>query len=496
MPDQRTNQTVAERLELRLERFPNPLHRRRRWFTLAGGLLPALLVGFFFARGDHTVFLAGPVAESHQHFQDDCQECHRTPWQPLVRLASADSSARSVRDEDCQQCHAQDKSDHHASALAKGVPDCVACHQEHQGTVRLTRDADRSCVRCHRPFESHPQFALLRSWSLDGDTNAPPTTAGVEAKVQTLERIATLVRSGATGATGAANWRDKAALKFSHAGHRSPLVTALRREAGGPATPLGCEDCHQPDADGHYMRPIVFEQHCQSCHPLRFSSKLDLATATAADNVVQGLPHEVPEIVRSVMRERLIANAPQSLQAAGSSPDRPPSRLPHKEPTPTKAEWEWVNAELRVLENAIFGEPAEVEKGATSNACLKCHFSADDTSDGSQSRGNSAAFAIVPPRIPSRWMPQSHFRHDRHLHMKCVDCHPGAAAAETTEGDPTGAVALRTNGVPNILMPSIDNCRNCHGADSASDQNVRPARSNCTECHQYHHQVPTQPTRP
>jgi len=140
MSDQRTNQAVAERLELQLERFPNPLHRRRRWFTLAGGLLPLILVGIFVARGDHTIFLSQPVAESHQHFQSDCQTCHRTPWQPLIRLTSP--AARSVRDQDCHQYHDQRKHDHNAKAMSKGVPDCAECHQEHRGAIPLTDQAD------------------------------------------------------------------------------------------------------------------------------------------------------------------------------------------------------------------------------------------------------------------------------------------------------------------------------------------------------------------
>ena len=96
-----------------------------------------------------------------------------------------------------------------------------------------------------------------------------------------------------------------------------------------------------------------------------------------------------------------------------------------------------------------------------------------------------AANPIAPPEIPTRWLPHSHFRHDRHLNMKCVDCHQGAdgnVAAATTSST---ATQLGTT-VRDILMPPIEMCQTCHGASGGSLLKTR-ARKNCTECHQYHH---------
>ncbi len=495
MPDQRTNQSVAERLELQLDRFPNPLHRCRRWYTLAGGLLPLLLLGVVFARRDHTVFLARPIAESHQHFQDDCHQCHRTPWQPLVRLASANSTARSVRDADCQQCHAQDKTDHNTLAMSKGVPDCADCHQEHRGTIRLTEQADVSCVKCHEPFQDHPQFALLRPWSLEANP-----TASAAARMRELGEVATLLVSDGDTEPRAGTWVDKGALKFSHEGHLAPLVAKLHRASAdatsAPPTQLGCVDCHELDANGQHMQPIVYEQHCRDCHPLRFSSKLDSTAAPTSSGSIQSLPHETPEIVRSVIRQRLIAAAPKYL-AESSSPtanSNSTSRLPNRKASTSQQTWDWVNAELRVLENAIFGSPAgDAATASVKNACLKCHEGGVATPVSDVSATDLATFSIVPPQLPKRWMPHSHFRHDRHLNMSCVECH--AIPGVDQEGKATAASddALRTNSVPEILMPTVQTCQACHGAtgdDGEPERSVRalrPARKNCTECHTYHH---------
>jgi len=463
MPDHRTHQAVAERLELQLSRYPNRLHRYRRWFTIASGILPLLFVGYFVGRGDHTVFLSEPVALSHQHFQADCQTCHHTPWQPVVRLASTDPNATSVHDQTCHQCHDQRKDDHHTLAMAKGVPDCADCHLEHRGATRLTNGADAACVKCHAPFEEHPQFSLLRLWPLEQQ----PTTR-TEALVKELTNIAQLqpIEGDASSASG--HWRDKTALKFSHVGHLAPLAARWKPGADSTApaelTQLNCADCHQPDANGWNMQPIVFEKHCQECHPLRYSGTLDVDNSLALSEHRHDLPHASPEIVRGAMRERLIAYARRHPDEVVQPASRLPNRTGAGTPTP-KQEWDWVEEQLGALEDAIFRtSPA---KGTTQpgNACLKCHETDDASPDA------ALGLSIRPPNIPTRWMPHSLFRHDRHLHTDCVRCHQ-ANASSTVE---------------DILLPSKHICQTCHGATQGELPLVRRARKNCTECHQYHH---------
>ncbi|MEX0818606.1 MAG: cytochrome c3 family protein [Pirellulaceae bacterium] len=462
MPDSRTNPSVAERLDLHLERVPNRLHRCRRWLTFVGGVVPLLFVAVFTFKGNHTIFLSRPVATSHEPAQADCKSCHRTPWQPLVRLARLDNGVRSVYDKDCQRCHHHSKSDHNPFALTKGVPDCVVCHQEHRGWQRLTERADDYCVKCHEPFEKHPEFAVHRAWSPDR-----PHTESEAWMLRELLNVAEFRES--TNDDREARWVDKTALHFNHKDHLKPLHTVWDKQADTDSSrttvQLQCSDCHQADASGAYMRPVVFEQHCQQCHPLRFSGKLS----------DQPLPHEKPEVVHGVLRDRLMAYAKEHPEEILGSPTEAGSRLPHKPfRLAAKDRWSWVEDELRLIETSVFQAVPGDASGPKNNACQKCHLTTGDDS--------SAGFQIVPPNIPERWLTHSRFDHRSHRRVACVACHHVAP----------GATSLESVSVEDILMPKLEVCQNCHGATRALPTE-RYGRKNCVECHRYHHDHESHP---
>ena len=200
------------------------------------------------------------------------------------------------------------------------------------------------------------------------------------------------------------------------------------------------------------------------------------------------------------MRQRLIDYARRNPDDVLTTDIDTPSRLPNRQthpPTP-KQEWDWVEEELRVLASAIFrspttGEPVPSDPSLAtrdtasthpSNACLKCHYAGALSVAGD--RQSVPGFAIAPPGIPTRWLPHSRFRHDRHLKMECVDCHLGSRgnAAATAASSP-GETLVGTT-VKDILMPPLQTCQTCHGAAGGSPRKIR-ARNHCTECHQYHH---------
>lgn len=455
MPDSRTNQSVAERLDVHIDRVPNRLHRCRRWVTVVCGLVPLLFVAVFTLRGDHTIYLSRPVATSHEPAQANCKSCHQTPWQPLVRLARIDNNVRSVHDQDCQHCHRQSKNDHNPFALTKGVPDCAVCHQEHRGFQRLTEHSDDFCIKCHASFEKHPEFAVHRSWSFEQQTPSD------EMMFRELLNIAEFRKP--TAGHQAARWVDKSALRFNHQDHLKPLNAVWDKHADTDTTPktvqLQCNNCHEPEVDGAYMRPIVFEQHCQQCHPLRFSGKLS----------DQPLPHERPDIVHGVLRDRLMAYADQHPEELLGSSGATRSRLPSKSSrSTTKDRWSWVEEELRLIETSVFQTIPGDATLPKNNACQKCHFTTADES--------ATGFRIVPPNIPARWLSHARFDHGSHRDVTCVECHHVAGSAKS----------LESVSVEDILLPKLEVCQNCHGA-TRTLPTQRFGRQNCVECHQYHH---------
>ena len=64
-----------------------------------------------------------------------------------------------------------------------------------------------------------------------------------------------------------------------------------------------------------------------------------------------------------------------------------------------------------------------------------------------------------------RWFPYAKFSHESHRLLDCQSCHNGAAESTKTS---------------DVLMPSIDACKQCHNRTTAG------VRSDCLECHQYH----------
>ena len=489
MPDPRSNQAVAERLDINLERWPNPLFRRRRWLTLFVGLLPALLVGVYAARNDQTIYHARPVSTGHQLWRNDCGKCHKTPWQPLVRLSTFDNSARSVREQDCRQCHTQRSDDHHKGTAAASYPDCAACHKEHQGQRRLADVADRFCLDCHRDlqqahpgrisfvarlesFELHPPFALHRGWEQDpraagGTTDDFPGDAHrVRDNVRLEER------------QGQWQWTDKAKLEFSHRRHleRHLKQADLRpndETARNEFRKLDCANCHEPDAAGHYMKPIVYEEHCASCHPLKYSSKL---LGRGQD---ESLPHETAAIVHGVLRDRLTAFARQNPEEVRGTTTGV-SRLPNKRPPTPQEEWEFVEEQLALIETAVFQRP-QSDESPRNNACQKCH----ELIANQEEHVSPLLFKIAPPQIPQRWLHHSRFRHNRHRELTCVHCHHTQSAEPEILHGQSAAITLESETVKDVLIPSIQICQQCHGTSRGSATAGR-AQSSCVECHQYH----------
>jgi hypothetical protein len=409
MPAPRNSKSLAERIDLSYWRQPHSLRRWKWWVSwIAPGLVAVWLL-WAAVSGDQRIYEARPVSPAHAMFANDCKRCHTESWQPAARLVAFDSKRRSVPDAACLACH--DGPIHHDQQVAADVPNCAGCHREHRGKSELAHVSDSACVACHadlktasRPsafdthvtsfLNGHPEFGVLKRGEL-----------------------------------------DKAAIELNHAVHLKPGL----RGPNETTENLNCASCHQPDAERRYMRPIDHDRHCSRCH----SNALTFDTERFAE---QPAPHEKPEIVHAVMRQRYTEIILQHPERAGGAL-RPPQerRVPGRttDGPMTDAQRDWVNEQLEQADRVVF-------QGA--GGCRYCH-TVDDS-----------GLQITPPNIPVRWLPHSRFRHDSHRMLGCTECHADAPTSTKTSA---------------VLLPSVESCRKCHGPKGR-------ARGDCIECHQYH----------
>lgn len=444
MPGAHDEKLIAEKYALNYPCRPLDTRRwKRRWNGAALVVGIALGAGIYLYQG-RAAFWAGAVSPSHASFGMDCQKCHTSSWQAAWRLVSLDSNRHSVSNTACQECH--NVGDHHPR-LGEAEPSCASCHQEHRPDSSLLAVGDASCTACHADLKSAPGNELrfvAKILSFDEGPQGHPEFSLLRAEEVSQEHGAWQVATLADNA-----WHDTGGVLFNHKLHLSAEGVL---DADRKTVQLTCADCHEPEPDGVGMKAILYEQHCASCHPLRLAGNL----AGLGD-----LPHETPELVRGVIRERIAKLQPT---------DKPQLDLPaiRRLPAPTVASGEQaasVDALIAAANHAVFGLEAK-------GLCRKCHHVEIVEGEWHVPMVNPA-FTIVGqlqdrPMIPGRWFAHGRFDHGRHLTIACTDCHPAAASSETAD----------------ILLPGIANCRQCHG--SAPTQLSQGVAADCTMCHDYH----------
>jgi hypothetical protein len=451
----------------------------RRWFghlSWLAALVATLVIVAWTLRDDERVYWARPVSSAHGMLQHDCRQCHVQAGAPLTRLVTLNDAHHSVRDQDCQQCHAQSSFDHSPRMHQEQVTGCVQCHREHSGREQLAEVADRHCTSCHANLtttEGHPHVApSMDSFAAHPEFFLWEPLASEEAQAAR--------RADAESPVVWENdqWRDRTQLKFNHARHliTGGVLTAPPRPgeeaAHADLRQLSCYDCHVPDAAGQYMQPVNYEQHCASCHKLEFSGKLAIGGE---------LPHTSPEIVFGLLRDRLMKHAEAHPTEVTTTDDEP--RLPNKtppEPPTSHDKWQWVESQLDRVNESIF---TNVKQG-----CAYCH-----TYQVTEPRtANDLGFEIVPPNLPQRWLRGSRFDHQSHREVSCVRCHDPQFPERTSEGHAKYAshTQLTSEDSRDILMPKLETCRQCHGAEAT----LVPApgvRARCVDCHDYHQHNPS-----
>ncbi len=118
---------------------PDALVRAKWKLSVVAAAVAATYVGWLLVGGRAGQQQASPgrLTAAHASWNDDCLVCHKS-FQPLrsdaLSLASLFRSGESHRqslDEGCIKCH--NTPVHHAAAKADEVPNCAACHRDHQG---------------------------------------------------------------------------------------------------------------------------------------------------------------------------------------------------------------------------------------------------------------------------------------------------------------------------------------------------------------------------
>lgn len=403
----RASKDLARRL--RFDRFPRP-DVFRRHYVLAGLGATAVALGLWVALTGilrQRQYLPGPLSQNHATFGDRCEKCH-TPFQSVANTA-------------CLECHPGRTH----SQFEVATPQCRDCHIEHRAGGVLLAVSAQSCTRCHaqlqtkrpspsviqasiRTFATHPQFVPLR----DGQ-------------------------------------RDVAAIRFNHKVHLTS--DKIARETVGPTGKLECRDCHQPDARGMYMQPIVFEPHCKRCHEQKPPTPIGSIEAA----------HKSPETVRADLTAQVsvigITNADAIFKGRESTLPGIPNRPPLSQ---AQSLQKYLPEEIDRIESALYqpfdGTAPLLEHN---KYCFLCHLP-----EGERARGELPK--IQETKLPHRWLQRAQFSHRKHDLVACTTCHETIEKSERTS---------------DVNLPHKELCLRCH-----LDSRQQSAGANCSQCHLYH----------
>lgn len=487
----------------------------------------------------------GPVADVHRAWNHDCETCHE-PYRPMkANREVATIVGETVTDDwrthasniRCQSCHTG--AAHHSNQRGSDAGHCADCHMDHQGLDNsLVRLDDEQCTRCHADLRQHAiNEALLTSAQLSITDFA---TAHPEFSP---------LRSNSQNEGGQPHHRG---LKFSHAVHMMPGMglkrvgaTGQALQDGGPYTlkqiqepyrslyatqgkvvdlnavvQLACHHCHELDAmreegqkplvedvshlpvetvdpprgDGSYYLPIVYEKHCQGCHPLGFDAEQPQVTLDhglqPAEVHERVLEHFSARFLNEKLQERFrrptnLRLDPQSDEL--SDADRADIMRAAREAT-AKSEadlYQLLSAVSPAAQEQI--DQASVALFVGRKTCGECHSLEGDVLSA---KGPAKVAAV---NIPTIWQTKARFDHLSHQGLSCASCHPQSSsrdlAAERKRAreyaGPTTVDAIYQH-PPDL--PDLASCRSCHSPRRREQDHhlLGGVSARCTDCHMYH----------
>lgn len=381
----------------------------------------------------------GPLSRAHHRLEDKCEACHVKPFE-------------SVRNETCVNCHktVHDHADGARLTLARAEPGpggrllagiahafgkeapgaCVDCHREHEGGAAMPPPAQQFCADCHGSLKDRVADTRLGN-AADFDTLHPEFSPAVM-----VDPVAGTTRRTPLGATA----RENSGLAFPHKLHLdqrggvAKMAATLAGERGYGANGLACADCHRPTEDGVRFKPITMERDCEACHSLVYD--------------------KLGPTYRK-LRHGDIDQAIADLQVAGSTTY--PLVTGRARPGTYGA---------NQIYFARFTQPVGGGLAAgmlgKDGVCGECHTA-------TMKNGRPA---VVPVKLPLRYMANGWFDHSAHKQTKCAECH--AAAGSSSSAD--------------VLLPRLTECRTCHVGEQETGLFAPRGKvsSGCAMCHAYH----------
>ncbi|HEX2438734.1 MAG TPA: cytochrome c3 family protein [Methylomirabilota bacterium] len=442
--------------------------------------------GFFLGVADKacTACHDGPRHHDNETFTPKCSTCH------LEHLGRA--VLVQIADRHCVQCHgALQTKDGKPSPFHPNIP-ALGQHPEFAVSVR---DADKVLrVRLDQPAGQVRDTAQMK---LNHTKHLKVNLKGVDDLEKLRPGAVVKVKDG-----------TQVACTFCH--------TPDGR--GQYMQPLGyekhCAVCHPLDFDGRFAdaqvphtRPAIVHAYLRGT----LSDAFDQCQAIPAGDAGKAIRDRCVELELAKAPPAPAADSPRGLRRGAAEPETPPAdeprggrlrgRAAEPEPAPAPAPDTPRGGRLRNRAEAEEAPPADTPRGGRLR-----RGGDEDASGGGDTprgrRGTAAAQApaaptswvatqistiepgvfkqrcefchtvkregdalpqIVPPAIPSRWLPHARFDHSPHRSVTCTECHRAPASTETKD----------------VLMPSIATCRDCH-------QPRVGARTGCVECHNYH----------
>jgi hypothetical protein len=205
------------------------------------------------------------------------------------------------------------------------------------------------------------------------------------------------------------------------------------------------------------MQPINFERHCAACH------KGDLVAEVQGPGTLAA--KEVPHGIRAAaIRELLIGLASPLTQPPRISPSQPLTKIPGRTPGENLAQTAQLDTATRVEQAA--------EMLTKEARCGKCHEYKD------RKPTDPLPPEVVPPNLPSVWLPHAKFDHAAHRAMQCFECHDRQRLVTSEAG------VKPPLDHPAPIIDDIEKCQQCHAPTTA--WGTAGARHDCAECHRYH----------